>query len=468
MPGLDERGHQRQLRREAALLRLPGHPGGDLLPRRVVARIRIGRGRGERGGIDGGAGGRRARRPDRPARRRPPRLRRLDGLQEQLRLARLLLRRGLGRLRGDRLQEQLRGLPRRRRLGDRRDRARRGRRRPASPGAAATAAATSAGGFQSGGDLLLEAEVEVVLVRGVGEVAGTGDRPRRADLVRPDVRVQRRELARHLARDRAARPDRLAVDRRDVDAAAEEVVGDRAARGELRVVRAHARDRDLVLLAELGQHADHARVDPAGLDVGDAGRVEHDVLVVEQRQRLGVRRPAGAGALAAELLGVDRLRGGGRRRTRSGGRVDGRGGAGGRVAIDADEHDVRALVLRGTSPTRSLLLPSSAVNLPSVDVALEEPDVAVGAEVVLPAPVIGDDVPGPRVLGAHDLEAVVALLGVAHPGLHGGPAAARHLVPGLLERPRHERRAPRVAGRDLRRRRGTARPARRGSRRRSL
>ena len=84
---------------------------------------------------------------------------------------------------------------------------------------------------------------------------------------------------------------------------------------------------------------------------------------------------------------------------------------------------------------------------------------AVGAEVVLPAPVVGDDVPGPRVLGADDLQAVVALLGVAHPGLHGGPAAARHLVPGLLERPRHERRAPRVAGRDLRRREVLARPA---------
>ncbi len=76
---------------------------------------------------------------------------------------------------------------------------------------------------------------------------------------------------------------------------------------------------------------------------------------------------------------------------------------------------------------------------------------AVGAEVALPAPVVGDDVAGPRVLGAHDLEPVVALLGIAHPRLHGGPAAARHLVPGLLERPRHERRAPRVAGRDLRR-----------------
>ena len=92
---------------------------------------------------------------------------------------------------------------------------------------------------------------------------------------------------------------------------------------------------------------------------------------------------------------------------------------------------------------------------------------AVGAEVVLAAPVVGDDVPGPRVLGAHDLEAVLALLGAAHPGLDRGPAAARHLVPGLLQRPGDERRAPRVARARPSPRRGTARPAGRGSRRRS-
>src|SRR5204862_193242 len=68
-------------------------------------------------------------------------------------------------------------------------------------------------------DLLLEADVQVVLVRGVGEVAGARDRPRRADLVGADVRVQRGELARGLARDRAGGPDGLPIDRGDVGAA---------------------------------------------------------------------------------------------------------------------------------------------------------------------------------------------------------------------------------------------------------
>ena len=44
--------------------------------------------------------------------------------------------------------------------------------------------------------------------------------------------------------------------------------------------------------------------------------------------------------------------------------VHGRGAARRRVALDADEDDVRAARLRGTSLTWSLLLPSSAVNLP--------------------------------------------------------------------------------------------------------
>ena len=59
MPGLDERGHQRQLRRQAALLRLAGHPRGDLLARRAVARVGVGRrgGDGLRGGGAGRAGG---------------------------------------------------------------------------------------------------------------------------------------------------------------------------------------------------------------------------------------------------------------------------------------------------------------------------------------------------------------------------------------------------------------------------
>ena len=74
------------------------------------------------------------------------------------------------------------------------------------------------------------------------------------------------------------------------------------------------------------------------------------------------------------------------------------------------------------------------------------------AEVLLAAPVVGDDVAGAGVLGADDLEVVRARLGGAHPRLHRGPAAAVHLVARLLQRPGHEARAPRVAGADVGRR----------------
>ena len=139
--------------------------------------------------------------------------------------------------------------------------------------AGATAAAAASGGGALGGDvagrrparvdLLLEPEVQVVLVRAVGEVAGPADRPRRADLVRPVLLRQLRQLAGQLARGARAGVDDLAVDRPDVEPAAVGVVGDRAARRELRVVRAHARDLDLVVLGDLGHRGDHARVDLA-------------------------------------------------------------------------------------------------------------------------------------------------------------------------------------------------------------
>ena len=41
-PGLDERGHDRELLREPALLGLPAHPGGELRLRGVVARVAVG------------------------------------------------------------------------------------------------------------------------------------------------------------------------------------------------------------------------------------------------------------------------------------------------------------------------------------------------------------------------------------------------------------------------------------------
>ena len=123
-----------------------------------------------------------------------------------------------------------------------------------------------------------------------------------------------------------------------------------------------------------------------------------------------------------------------------------------RVALDPDELDVRAAHRAIGAGHRVGVVALERLELAALDRAVEEPDVAVGAEVVLAAPVVGDDVAGPGVLGADDLQVVLARLGVAHPGLDRGPAPARHLVPGLLQRPGDERRAPRVARRDLRRR----------------
>ena len=119
-----------------------------------------------------------------------------------------------------------------------------------------------------------------------------------------------------------------------------------------------------------------------------------------------------------------------------------------RVALDADELDVGLARVPGHGHDRVLVVALQRGELAVLDVAGDEPDVPVGAEVLSVAPVVGDDVARTRVLGADDLEVVLAGLGVLHPGLDRRPAAARHLVAGLLQRPGHEARAPRVARAD--------------------
>ena len=152
-------------------------------------------------------------------------------------------------------------------------------------------------------------------------------------------------------------------------------------------------------------------------------------LGLAQRHRLRRRRTRGSGGLA---------------------RID-RRGAGRGVALDADEDDVRAAQLTRHDVDRVGVVALQGAEPAVFDVAGQEPYVAVGAEVGPAAPVIGRDVPGPRLVCADELETVAALLGVAHPIRDTGPAAARHLVPGLLQRPGHERRTPRVSRRDPRR-----------------
>ena len=135
----------------------------------------------------------------------------------------------------------------------------------------------------------------------VGEEAGAADRERRADLVRAAGRESISAISRRqLARGGAAGVDDLAVDRGDVDAAAVEVVGDRAARGHLRVVRAHAESSILCFWLSLS-----ARPTTRGSTSPSSGPsrvgVEHEVLVLQQRLRRAAarRRSAPSGRLDA-------------------------------------------------------------------------------------------------------------------------------------------------------------------------
>ena len=176
----------------------------------------------------------------------------------------------------------------------------------------------------------------MVLVTAVGEEARRCDRPRRSDLGRAQVALERGDLGGELARRGAARVDDLAVDAGDVDAAPDEVVRDRAARRELAVARLDHAQLDLVLLGELREQPDHPRIHLARADVLLRVGVEDEVLVLEQglgrrldrparRGRRGVREVrAPRGLLGGVIVGrCGRRRGGGRGR---GGRRGRRGG----------------------------------------------------------------------------------------------------------------------------------------------
>ncbi len=139
------------------------------------------------------------------------------------------------------------------------------------------------GCLEAGRRFAVEGDVQVVLVGAVGEEALRADLEGRADLGRAQVAGDVGDLAGQLAGGGAAGVDDLAVDARDVDAAPDEVVGDRAAGGELVVAGLDHRQLDLVLLGELVEQRDHPRVDVAAADVLLRVGVEHQVLVVEQR-----------------------------------------------------------------------------------------------------------------------------------------------------------------------------------------
>ena len=330
--GLHERGHDRELRRDAALLGLGGHPRGELFARRVVARV-VGRGVGEVGRTGRGRLGRGC------GRRRGGRLG-IVHAGEDPGVAGALARCGLGLIAGlDRGEETGRALRRRRRRGGgrgrrdgrapepRRQRAAARRPEPRRRAARRPRARRAAGSPPRGAS----SKPTWMWFWCAASVKKTSPEMANGDPISLGRMLGSSSASsrRHLARQRASRPDDLVVDRRDVQPAPDVVVGDRAARGELPVVAGHARDGDLVLLAELGQHAHDARIDLARLQVGGAVRVEHDVLVVQQGGRLGRRRPARA--LRPELRGIDGRRGrrrGRLGRRRRGGRLRRRRGAG--------------------------------------------------------------------------------------------------------------------------------------------
>ena len=213
----------------------------------------------------------------------------------------------------------------------------------------------------------------------VGEEARGGDRPRRAHLGRAQLARHLGDLARELARRGAAGIDDLAVDARDVDAAADEVVGDAAAGRELGVAGLDHAQLDLVLLRQLPEQRDHARVHVAGADVLLRVGVEHEVLVLEQGARGGLdraarlgRRDAGGapgGLLAAVSVGVGAGAPESRRRRAArrpparesaqrppGGRSGRRRGRGGpRLAADVDRRLRLVGVVRQVGPARHVL-----------------------------------------------------------------------------------------------------------------
>jgi hypothetical protein len=161
----------------------------------------------------------------------------------------------------------------------------------------------------------------MVLVTAVGEEARRRDRPRRSDLGRPQVALERGDLGGELARGGTARVDDLAVDAGDIDAAPDEVVRDRAARRELAVARLDHAQLDLVLLGELREQPDHARIHLARADVLLRVGVEDEVLVLEQGLGRRLDRPARRGRWGVRKVGLrgrsgrrSRCRGRGRRR----------------------------------------------------------------------------------------------------------------------------------------------------------
>ena len=123
--------------------------------------------------------------------------------------------------------------------------------------------------------------------------------------------------------------------------------------------------------------------------------VEHDVLVVQQRERLGVRRAARADLAPPNCFGStggDAAAGAGVHGRRS--RLDGHAAPGRSVAVDADEDDVAAVRGAVHAGHGVGVVALQRLELAVLDGAVEEADVAVGAEVVLAAPVVGHDVAG--------------------------------------------------------------------------
>ena len=153
---------------------------------------------------------------------------------------------------------------------------------------------------------------------------------------------------------------------------------------------------DLVLGAELGQHGDHARVDPAVLDVLDRRR--------RRARRSCSRSSASASAFGGPpvpapsppncsgSIGFD-----GAGASTGGAPGAGRRGRRCRDALPSMRMNLTFAPPQSTArdgSTRSCVVALKRRELAVFDAAVHEPYVAVGAEVVPAAPVIGRDVPG--------------------------------------------------------------------------
>ena len=123
-----------------------------------------------------------------------------------------------------------------------------------------------------------ERQVQLPLMRGIGEEARRVNRPRGADLARAQAGVERSQLGDQIARGEVARPNRLAIDRHDADHLHGHRIGERRDLAQ----------SDRVVRERGAQHGHQAGVGAAaGQESLRVGRGRHHAAANGLRARVG-------------------------------------------------------------------------------------------------------------------------------------------------------------------------------------